>query len=240
MLTIPSTSGTNPDNMFMYTVKRGDSLYSIARKYNTTVADIMNLNYLKTNNLSIGQVLRIPETYTKDSDMILPNYTNYIVKKNDTIYSIASKNNIDIATLKQDNSLVNNNIYVGQILKIRTPEVDVIEECFGQDYIPPKNIKNEIEYTVKKGDSLYSIAKKYQTSTSNIISLNNLSSNNLSIGQVLKIPVSNNINTNINYTVKAGDNLYSIARSFNTTVDSIKKKNNLTNNILSIGQKLII
>ena len=240
MLTIPSTSGTNPDNMFMYTVKSGDSLYSIARKYNTTVADIMNLNYLKTNNLSIGQVLRIPETYTKDSDMILPNYTNYIVKKNDTIYSIASKNNIDIATLKQDNSLVNNNIYVGQILKIRTPEVDVIEECFGQDYTPPKNINNEIEYTVKKGDSLYSIANKYQTSTSNIISLNNLSSNNLSIGQVLKIPVSNNTNTNINYTVKAGDNLYSIARSFNTTVDSIKKKNNLTNNILSIGQKLII
>ena len=52
--------------MFMYTVKSGDSLYSIARKYNTTVADIMNLNYLKSYNLSIGQVLRIPETYTKE------------------------------------------------------------------------------------------------------------------------------------------------------------------------------
>ena len=59
VLKIPSKSGVNPNNMFMYTVKAGDSLYSIARKYNTTVNDIISLNYLKSNNLSVGQVLRI-------------------------------------------------------------------------------------------------------------------------------------------------------------------------------------
>ena len=53
VLKIPSKSGTNPNTMFMYTVKSGDSLYSIARKYNTTVADIMNLNYLKKHYVFI-------------------------------------------------------------------------------------------------------------------------------------------------------------------------------------------
>ena len=158
--------------------------------------------------------------------MTLPNYTNYIVKKNDTLYTIANNNNIDIITLKKDNSLLNNNIYVGQILKIRTPNTEILEQCFGPEYTPPINT-NDIEYKVKSGDSLYSIAKKYNTSTNNIINLNNLTSNNLSIGQILKIPISNN-------------NLYKIAQAFNTTVDSIKKKNNLKSNVLSIGQKLII
>ena len=97
VLTIPTNSGTNPNNMFMYTVKKGDNLYNIAKKYNTTVQEIINLNNLNnlnSNNLSIGQVLRIPEMYTKEEDMTLPNYINYIVKKGDTLYSIALNNNV--------------------------------------------------------------------------------------------------------------------------------------------------
>ena len=70
-----------------------------------------------------------------------------------------------------------------------------------------------------------------------IKSLNNLSSNLLSVGQTLKIP---NQSGSITYTVKSGDNLYSIARRYNTTVDEIKRKNNLTSNNLSIGQILVI
>ncbi len=66
--------------------------------------------------------------------------------------------------------------------------------------------------------------------------LNNLSSNLLSIGQVLKIPTTSS-NT---YTVQKGDSLYSIAKKFNTTVNEIKTKNNLTSNTLSIGQILKI
>ena len=245
VLKIPINTGTNPNNMFMYTVKSGDTLYSIARKYNTTANDIMKLNYLTSPNLSIGQVLRIPENYFKENELVLPNYTNYVVKSGDNLYKIANENNIDVNTLIKDNALTSNNIYVGQNLKIRIPEenISIVEECFGEDYNPPVN-ENTINYTVKRGDSLYSIANRYKTSVSDIKRINNLNSNNLSIGQVLKIPQSNaNTNTNTNsntYIVKSGDNLYSIARKFNTTVSSIKSKNNLTSNLLSIGQKLII
>ena len=185
VLTIPNKSGVNPNNMFMYTVKSGDTLYSIARKYGTTINAIINLNNLKNNNLSIGQVLRIPETYTKEEEMTIPNYTNYIVKSGDTLYSIARKNNVSVDTIIKDNALTTNNLKIGQNLKIRTPMIEetTIEECYGTDYTP---------------------------------------------------------NATTTYTVKRGDNLYSIARKFNTTVDKIKKNNNLTSNLLSIGQKLII
>ncbi len=93
-----------------------------------------------------------------------------------------------------------------------------------------------MNYVVKSGDSLYSIATKYGISVNELKNYNNLNNNILQIGQVLKIPTSNSIT----YTVKSGDSLYSIANRYNTTVDDIKRKNNLNSNILSIGQILII
>ena len=239
VLTIPTTSGTNPDTTFTYTVKKGDSLYSIANQYGTNINTLVSLNNLKSNNLSIGQKLLVPEKY--NSQTTLPNYTNYTVKKGDSLYSIAKSFNVSIDTIIKDNSLNSNNLSIGQNLKIRTstPSIGVVEEeCFGIEYNPPSNIST-INYTVKKGDSLYKIANQYNTSVSDLIRLNNLTTNNLSIGQVLKVPSSSSSSTRT-YTVQKGDSLYSIARKFNTTVDSIKTKNNLKTNTLSIGQKLII
>ncbi len=97
-------------------------------------------------------------------------------------------------------------------------------------------------YIVKKGDNLYSIAQKYNTTVDNIKKLNNLSSNNLSIGQklIIKSIPSTKDDGNIYYIVKKGDNLYSIARQYETTVSKLKQLNNLTSNLLSIGQRLIV
>ena len=252
VLKIPTNSGNNPNNMFMYTVKSGDTLYKIATKYNTTPEKIIDLNYLKSTNITPGQVLRIPETYTKEEEMYLPSYTNYIVKKGDTLYSIAKANNLTVDTIIKDNSLVDNTLKVGSTLKIRIPVSDniTIEECFGEDYTPPDTSETPVAtiYTVKKGDNLYNIAKTYNTTASAIMLLNNLPNTNLSIGQKLKIPAKSTVtptkpstpSSDNTYIVKSGDNLYSIARRFNTTVDSIKRKNNLKSNNLSIGQKLII
>ena len=240
VLTIPNFSGSNPNNMFMYTVKKGDTLYSIAAKYNTSAGEIMKLNYLDNVNLKIGQVLRIPEMYTPADEMFLPSYINYVVKKGDTLYSIARNNNIPVDVLIKDNGIVDNKLSVGQVLKIRVMNEVVIEECFGEEYIPSSDMSNFIVYTVKKGDSLYSIARRFDTTVNTLLNVNNLKTSNLYIGQQIKIP-SNDIGMNtVVYTVKRGDNLYSIAKMFNTSVDTILKKNNLTSNLLSIGQKLKI
>lgn len=138
-------------------------MYSIARKYNVTVNDLINYNNLKSNILSIGQQIRIPSSTTKVDE---------------------TSSNI---------------------------------------------------YTVKSGDSLYSIARKYNVTVNDLMKYNNLTSNLLSIGQQIRIPTSGTSNT---YTVKSGDSLYSIAKKYNTTVDRLKSKNNLTSNLLSIGQVL--
>ena len=242
VLRIPNKSGVNPDNMFMYTVKPGDTLYSIARKYNTTVNDIINLNYLKSNDLSVGQVLRIPETYYNYDEMSAPNYITYTVKPGDTLYSIASNNGVSVDTIISDNVLPNNSLSVGQILRLRVSDGEVLE-CFGPDFEIPEEIVPSVTYVVKAGDNLYNIAKQYNTSVSEIVRLNNLPNNNLSVGQQLLIPtalVSDNSSSSNTYVVKSGDNLYSIARRFGTSVNDIIRLNNLPGTSLSIGQTLVI
>ena len=94
-------------------------------------------------------------------------------------------------------------------------------------------------YIVQSGDSLYSIARKYNTTVDVLKRLNNLTSDALSIGQKIVVKSIPSVDTNT-YVVKNGDTLYSIARKYNVTVSELKRENSLTNNILSIGQKLKI
>ncbi len=236
VLIISENNGTNPNECVIYTVKKGDSLYEIAKKYNTSVDAIKRYNNLTTNNLSIGQKIRIPCNIEDNDDTVMPKYISYTVKAGDNLYNIAKKYNTTVDKIKRDNNLQSNNLTIGKILLIEdTSDQSNIEECFGEEYEAPSS---NITYTVQKGDNLYSIANKYNTTVNEIKSLNNLTSNNLSIGQQLRIPT--NASGNITYTVQKGDNLYSIARKYNTTVNEIKRKNNLTSNNLSIGQQLII
>ncbi|CDC62393.1 peptidoglycan-binding LysM [Clostridium sp. CAG:417] len=236
VLIISENNGTNPNECVIYTVKKGDSLYEIAKKYNTSVDAIKRYNNLTTNNLSIGQKIRIPCNIEDNDDTVMPKYISYTVKAGDNLYNIAKKYNTTVDKIKRDNNLQSNNLTIGKILLIEdTSDQSTIEECFGEEYEAPSS---NITYTVQKGDNLYSIANKYNTTVNEIKSLNNLTSNNLSIGQQLRIPT--NASGNITYTVQKGDNLYGIARKYNTTVNEIKRKNNLTSNNLSIGQQLII
>ena len=206
-----------------YIVKKGDSLYSIANANNTTISELKNLNNLSTNNLAIGQVLKLPTTTKEEignDDVII-----YTVKSGDTLYSIAKKYNTTVDDIKKTNSLSNNNLSIGKQLKIPNK----------------KEEDNTLIYTVKSGDTLYNIAKKYNTTVDSIKNYNNLSNNLLGIGQQLKIPSNINVSpTYLTYKVTSGDTLYSIARIYNTTVDSIKKINNLNSNVLNIGQELKI
>ena len=201
----------------IYTVKKGDSLWKIANKYNTTVEKLKSANNLKTNTLSVGQKLVIP------SISVSPEVSDtYIVQKGDSLWSIANKFNMTVSELKNLNNLTNNLLSIGQVLKIKD-----------------SSNNGKTTYTVQKGDSLWVIANKYGITTEELKNYNKLTSNLLSIGQVLKIPQGKTSTENI-YTVKKGDSLWTIANRYNTTVEKIKVLNNLTSNLLSIGQQLKI
>lgn len=94
-------------------------------------------------------------------------------------------------------------------------------------------------YTVKSGDTLYSIAKQYNVSVDDIVNHNNLVSNNLTIGTKLLIP-SGKSSDIIVYTVQRGDSLWALANNYNTTIDDIKRLNNLISDVLTVGQELQI
>lgn len=207
----------------IYVVKSGDTLYSIARKYNTTVDEIKRLNDLTSNTLTIGTKLIVPTEKEDESK------GTYVVKAGDTLYKIANANNVTVADIINANKLTSNVLSIGQELIIPSKNQNVPDS-------------NYINHTVIKGDNLYSIARKYNTTVQELMNINNLKSNLLSIGQVIKVPkTTSDSNTPNNvYTVKSGDTLYSIARKFGKTVSDIQKNNNLSTTTLSIGQELII
>ena len=91
-------------------------------------------------------------------------------------------------------------------------------------------------YTVQKGDTLYGVAKQFGTTVSKIKRLNNLTSNTLSVGQVLKI--NEDTSNPTTYTVQKGDSLYSISNKFGLSVLNLMSYNNLTSTTLQIGQVL--
>ena len=154
----------------------------------------------------------------------------YIVKKGDSLWSIANKYGITVKELKEINKLTSNTLKVGQTLKLTKND-----EMIPEDYLI---------YKVKKGDSLWDIAKEYNTTVDTLKKINNLSNDKLTINQQLFIPKNNNSSVKntgeINYVVQKGDNLWTIANKYDTTINDIKNLNNLKTNTLQIGQVLKI
>lgn len=196
-----------------YKVMAGDTLYSISKKLDTSVLELKKINNLSNNSLSVGQILKIPTKFAQVGATEL-----YQVKTGDTLYSISNKYNITVNELKAINDLISDSLSVGQLLNV------------------PSGLSLVNSYVVEKGDTLYSIAKKFDISINKLKEYNNLNSNLLNVGQKLLIPIGGDTT----YVVKAGDTLYSISREFNISVDKLKQLNNLSNNNLSIGQILIV
>jgi len=196
---------------------------------NATDAELLKKywkDYAEAVVKAVAEYVGVPYSYT--GTMANENY--YIVKKGDSLWSIANKHGLTVDKLKDINNLSSNMITVGQRLLVKdtssSPDVGVY-------------------YTVKSGDTLYGIAKQYGLSVDELKKMNNLTSNNLTINQKLLVsgtstsekPSTSQYDT---YVVKSGDNLWGIASKHGTTVNKLKDINNLKSDLLSIGQKLLV
>ena len=211
----------------IYTVKKGDTLYSIASLNNISVDELKRINNLSSNLINIGQKILIPSR----EEILQNDYTIYVVKNGDSLYSIAKDFGVSVEELLTLNRLNSPEVYIGEQLLIPTNGIQIV---------------GVVDYTIKQGDTLWRIANNCNVSVDDIVKLNNLDSTIIYPGQKIKLSEScaarqdnNNYSESEDiYVVRKGDTLYSIARLFGTAVQKIIDDNNLSTTILTIGQKL--
>ncbi len=166
----PDNPPPTPSDTESIIIKRGDTLSQLAIEYGTTVERLVELNNISNPNLIFaGNTLLVPINDGKKQSI------TYKVKKGDTLSGIAKRYGVSVQELVNVNNIKNPNlIYVGQILIIPTP-LNI-------------NDLNHTLYTVRPGNSLYQIAKKYNTTIAQIVRLNRISNPNLIYaGQILRI-----------------------------------------------------
>ena len=257
-----------------YTVKRGDNLSEIADKYSVTVAEIKKWNKLKGSTVARGKSLKIitnesvAQSVKKEpkannvpleikTDTLSTSVASfYVVQKGDNLSSIAKKNNVSVADIKEWNHLSNAPIQLGMSLQVAQIEAN------DKEIIAATTKTENVEYIVKKGDNLGNIAKKFGSSIEDLKQWNNLADNSIAFGSSLIVAKSevaiekNTVAGKFNkkellastsksksndYLVKKGDSLYSISKKYpGVTISDIKKWNNISGEELKPGMKLKI
>lgn len=185
---------------YVYVVQKGESLFTIAQRYKVTVADIIKWNHLEGSNVHTGTTLQLKEKLTPDTESKeelasaseLKNI-EYVVKAGDNLGNIAKRFGTSLADLKEWNNLSDNTIALGKTLIVAKDEVKIntdratVNSFKKKDYTgAAKSVPTD--YYVKKGDSLYSIAKKYPgVSISDLKKWNDIRGEELKPGMKLKI-----------------------------------------------------
>ena len=190
-----------------YRVRRGDNMRSVARRLGVSPATIMKSNGLRSQRLRVGQTLRVnvpivtrqttssrPSTARSTPDTPVASTKFYVVRKGDTLYSIANRYGISASALRNANNISGNNISVGQRLTINasgtpTKRHVVLEEVPAklQKQVNKRPLANKATYKVRKGDTLFSIASSANMSVNQLKKLNGIRNNNLKVGQTLKL-----------------------------------------------------
>ena len=247
-----------------HSVKRGENLNSIATKYNVSMEEVKKWNRLKSSNVLLGAKLKIVYDPAKVNDTkaelikeetaiaeakpkkeVAPKsveketvVVEHTVQAGETLFSIAKKHHVYVADLKRWNNLEDGLVNAGDVIKLK-PSADNKKEVVAQvDF-----------YTVKKGDNIGNIAKTNNVTIDDLKKWNNLTSNNIKVGEKLKIEKEGIAEVSKKkskfeeqklYVVQKGDSLFSISQRHNITVAEIKKKNNIKDNDLQPGMRLKI
>ncbi len=198
----------------VYTVKKGDNLHDIARKYHVTTAEIESANKVNAMHLKPGTKITIPATKKSSK-------TAKKESRKDKTNTVTSATEAKRAKTPADSSTGKS--------KHEQTERETIQ--------PVKTAADSSKYhVVKKGDSLKSIARKYNGSVSDIRKLNDLHSAKLKVGQKLVVKLSGPRT----YTVRKGDNLWQIAKKFDMDYDDLMEINEMSSPALRVGQKLFL
>ena len=241
-----------------HTTLKGESLYQIAKRYNTNLDAIYDLNPDYRNQiLKIGDIVRVPNNPNNQEENFISDdgYLLITIVSGDTKYAISKKYEVTIATLEALNPQIVSMLLIGQ--RVRIPKnkssVNVV-----QNQVPLiNNYNNSGDYLVKKGETLWGIAQSNNIVVSALIEANKDRLDGvLKAGQYLRIPnetTSNNIaltnnNSNTNndlvdgfyHIVKPGETKYGLSKKYQISIKDLEEKNPQIIPMLMIGQRLII
>ncbi len=237
------------DVVTTYKIVSGDSLWKISTTFKVSVSDLKAWNGLTTDSIYVGQILKVAPIH--------------VVASGDTLWLISRKYGTTADALMKLNNLTNTSIYVGQVLIVAGTPAQTAEPISEPTPVPAPVVETAA-HKVAAGDSLWAIAQKYKTTVDALMKLNNLTSSNIYVGQVLKVaevlvqapipapaptpvptptpepaPAAPVIET-VNYKVVSGDNLWTLAQRYGTTVDAIMKTNMLVVDYVMPNQILTI
>ncbi|MBU1099014.1 MAG: LysM peptidoglycan-binding domain-containing protein [Bacteroidetes bacterium] len=262
----------NGGEWITHKVRWGESLSTIAYKYGLKVSKLREWNNIRGNKIFKGQKLKVyvgdnanqvvsndnnNTSQNNESNVNTGNHSKYVIKAGDTIGEIAEKYSVSTSQIRRWNKLSSNRIVAGKTLRIYSEdntgngEVEVAEEAVDKGA--------HFEYTVKRGDTLGHISLKFKVPTSQLRKWNNLETNKIVVGDIIKIYKNRNVTdansqpdktsdtaqsinkeNKIIHTVRSGQTLSHVATDYKTKIALIKEWNNLSNDEIQVGQKLII
>ena len=242
---VESTSSSSGD-MSYHKIKRGETIGGIAEEYKVSASSIRKWNNLSSNKIIAGKTLKIYSgSYTPaETDKVSHNNEltsesiTHKIQPGETIIGISEDYRVSIDDIKRWNNLSSSRIYAGKTLIIYSNG----NGHKSSNTTVANNKSGSSTHKVKKGETLGGISEKYHVSIASIKKLNNISGNKIIAGEELKIPKSSITSSQLTkdgyHTVENGETLYSIAIKYKTSVQKIKKLNNLSSSKIIVGQKL--
>ena len=238
----------------LYTAVSGDSPYSIARKFGISPEELKKANPDILEKLNSGQKVRIPAAANGNAPSVVNGLQNdddrffifYSVRKKETVFSIAKKNNVTPEDIYRNNSRAKEGIKEGDVLKIPKPQALSVES---------KNSTNKfqepIKHVVKRKESLFSIAREYNTTQEEILKMNPTISGNISKGTILTIPAASapqSFTPNKpdrsekfkEYRIVNGDNFFQLEKRFGISQSELMKLNPALSSGFNVGMLIKI
>ena len=226
---ILSFNAFSQQNTKQHRIEKGETVFSIAKKYGVNMQSIFQLNPGSREIIYAGQSLRVPSKNNSTASA-RGNITTYNVVRGDTKIGLSKKFGVSIASLEQQNPQIIDMLQAGHVLKI------------DKNFVPEKPKTRNGQRYVSKGETLWGIAKENNVSVDALIAANRDRLDGvLKAGQTLRIPEKNqNFTTNGLYIVQKGDTKWQLAKRFDTSIAQLERNNPQIVNMLMAGHRLKI
>lgn len=181
-----SISNGQDGNIFYHTVERGQTIYGISTMYGVSEDEVYNLNPASREYIKVGEKLKIPqrEMTASSTGKIEDMYTFHTIQPKETLYGVSKQYNVSLEQITKANpGLTSQTFSTGKIIRIPAVEIESLPVT------EIKTVVKEIEYKIKKKETMYSLCKRFNITSNKLIEYNPELKSGLQAGMVIKIPV---------------------------------------------------